>query len=449
MFRPSAALALSRFGLGARPGDLDALGDEPIRALLAALDGAEPASLANRLGPSDELFGQVQDDMRQRKEMRRDGADGGERQPNAQALIYRAELAARIERAMTVRTGFLERLVAFWANHFAVQASTSGAVRAMAGAFEREAIRPHVAGRFEDMLVAATRHPAMLLSLNNASSVGPDSRAGKRRSRGLNENHAREIMELHTVGVTAGYRQDDVIAFAKVLTGWTFGRDKSRPEFYGRFAFNRNAHEPGAQNVMGVAYRQAGEEQGLAVLSRLAASPATARHIAEKLVRHFVADVPPPSLVDLLARRFLQTQGDLRAVAETLVLAGLAWSEPVTKIRSPQEFLLAALRASQISVEAPFVQRALASLGQPLWDPPSPAGFKDETAVWLAPDAMTTRVEIAERIAARARVKDPREQAEAVLGDRLSRQTRQAIERAESPTQGMTLLMMSPEFQRR
>ncbi|MEF2073122.1 DUF1800 domain-containing protein [Consotaella aegiceratis] len=443
----SASQAMARFGLGFRVDGDRAARQDARGALLAALDHPKDALLRDDdLPDSREAFALTQAAQQARRKGM-DAPDGPT--PQNPAALYRSEAAARLKRMSQTQTGVLERLVAFWTNHFCVQAGASQAVRAMAGAFEREAIRPHVLGKFEDMLVAVTRHPAMLLYLNNAGSVGPDSVVGQRRGRGLNENHARELMELHTLGVSGGYDQADVVALAQTLTGWSFGRNADRVESYGQFQFNKGAHEPGEHTIMGVSYTQKGESQGMAVLTDLARSPATAHHLATKLARHFVADEPPSSLVETLASSYLASDGDLKALSKTLLTAEEAWTAPPTKIRSPQEFVWAVVRAVEPNVEAPFVLRAFEAAGQPLWNPPSPAGFNDGTSVWLAPSGLTTRLEIAERLASRSRKDDPRQVAEAVLGDALSPATRQAIERAESSTQGLALLLMSPEFQRR
>ncbi|MGO4830741.1 DUF1800 family protein [Rhizobiaceae sp. 2RAB30] len=360
-----------------------------------------------------------------------------------------AEIAARLERFRNVDIGFGERLVAFWTNHFAVQRATNDLVAGLAGTFEREAIRPHVTGRFADMLLAATQHPAMLISLDNYASIGPDSLLGRTGPRGLNENHARELMELHSVGVRAGYSQADVTELAKVLTGWTVDQNTTRPAAYGRFYFNGPAHEPGARTVMGRVYRQTGVDQGNAVIADLAANPSTASHIADKLVRHFVSDEPDPELVASLAGTFRKTHGDLRAVAMALINSPLAWSTPATKLKTPQQFLWSSVRALGLQLKPYFVHRTLVDLGQALWNPPSPQGYKDDVATWLAPDAMAVRVEAAEIMASQPNtVGDPRQIAADVIGSRLSAETADAIARAESREQGLALLLMSPEFQR-
>ena len=198
-----------------------------------------------------------------------------------------------------------------------------------AGSFEREAIRPHVLGRFGDMLVAVEQHPAMLFFLDNEQSLGPSSRAGINRHRGLNENLAREIMELHTLGVNGGYTQDDVTSFARVITGWTFAGRQGVLGAAGSFVFNANAHEPGAQRVLGKIYEANGVAQGEAVLADIACHPSTATFISTKLARHFVADDPPPALVAKLQDIFVRTDGDLRLLANALIDADEAWTAPL------------------------------------------------------------------------------------------------------------------------
>ncbi len=284
-------LAFTRFGLGPRPGDLRSAGADPKTALLAEISDPTALFLADSSLPSTvDAYTQLRQFQRARQKAKEAGtaapatdtmgAMGGDMTGASESMlptaqidkksgrvtvpgvpspgdVMNAEIAARLTRVLAAPIGFGERLVAFWTNHFAVQAAADEGVRGMAGAFEREAIRPNVLGKFGDLVLAATQHPAMLLSLNNATSIGPDSPEGKKSGKGLNENHARELMELHTVGVTAGYTQADVTSFAKVLTGWTFGRGENEPENYGKFVFHKQAHEPGPQTVMGKVYAPA------------------------------------------------------------------------------------------------------------------------------------------------------------------------------------------------
>ena len=245
--------------------------------------------------------------------------------PNIIQKTFRAEALARLQRGVVADCGFVERLVVFWSNHFCISANKGALARMWAGSFEREAIRPHVLGRFADMLKAVEQHPAMLFFLDNQQSLGPDSRAGINRHRGLNENLAREIMELHTLGVGGGYTQDDVTSFARIITGWTFAGRQGKIGTPGTFVFNANAHEPGTHQVLGKTYQPGGVAQGEAVLSDIARHPSTAKFIATKFARHFVADDPPPALVARLQDVFTRSDGDLAALAGALVDSNDAW----------------------------------------------------------------------------------------------------------------------------
>ncbi|RXG94791.1 DUF1800 family protein [Bradyrhizobium zhanjiangense] len=364
---------------------------------------------------------------------------------------FRAEALARLQRATLAECGFTERLVVFWSNHFCISASKGELARIWAGAFEREAIRPHVLGRFADMLRAAEQHPAMLFFLDNQQSLGPDSRAGQNRKRGLNENLAREIMELHTLGVGGGYTQDDVTSLARIITGWTFAGRQGQLGVPGSFVFNVNAHQPGSQILLGKTYAQAGLAQGEAALANIARHASTANFIATKLVRHFVADDPPPALVARLRDIFVKTDGDLKALAMALVDSDEAWKAPLTKMRSPYDFLVASGRLLARVPEDPGTYlNNLNLLGQPLWSPAGPNGFPDTSAAWAAPEGMKLRLDIAAQMGARLGNNiDPLDLLEFAAADAASIETRRTIERAESRQQALALLLMSPEMQRR
>ncbi|HAO41023.1 MAG TPA: DUF1800 domain-containing protein [Afipia sp.] len=364
---------------------------------------------------------------------------------------FRAEALARLQRATMAECGFVERLVTFWSNHFCISANKGELARMWSGAFEREAIRPHVLGNFGEMLRAVEQHPAMIFFLDNQQSIGPDSRAGQNRKKGLNENLAREIMELHTLGVNGGYTQADVTSLARIITGWTFAGRQAKLGAPGTFIFNANAHEPGPQKLLGKVYEDTGLAQGEAALADIARHPATAKFIATKFVRHFIADDPPPALVAKLEATFRKTGGDLRAMTLALVDADEAWRAPMTKIRMPYEYLVASGRMMGRIPEEP--QRYLGGLnvlGQPLWTPAGPNGFADTNAAWAAPENIKLRLDIASQISSRiADSIDPRALLDVVAGEAASTETRQTIERAESKQQAFALLLMSPEFQRR
>jgi uncharacterized protein (DUF1800 family) len=364
---------------------------------------------------------------------------------------FRAEALARLQRATIADCGFTERLVVFWSNHFCISANKGELARMWAGSFEREATRPHVLGRFGDMLKAVEQHPAMLFFLDNQQSLGPTSRAGENRKRGLNENLAREIMELHTLGVGGGYSQDDVTSLARIITGWTFAGRQGKLGAPGSFVFNANAHEPGPQPLLGKVYADDGVAQGEAALADIARHPSTATFIATKFARHFTADDPPPALVTRLQDVFRKSDGDLRALAVALLDSDEAWQAPLSKMRSPYEYLVATGRLlARIPDDPSRYLGGLNLLGQPLWSPAGPNGFPDTNAAWAAPEGMKLRLDIAAQVASRLGDNiDPRDLLEVVAGDAASPETRRTVERAESRAQALALLLMSPEFQRR
>ncbi len=476
-----AVTAVRRFGLGPKPGDLARIGADPRGYVLAGLADKSKALISGPdLEPSHVVFAAVQEAQLMQRMAAALVKDAAAKtavlaspmdQPTAPAMASPTtaakpatgdlkpgqirrdalvdEIAARIDRAMATDQPLIERLVMFWSNHFCVS-SAKGAVRGIAGAYEREAIRPHVLGRFADMLRAVEQHPAMLIYLDNQVSTGPNSRAGKNRTRGLNENLAREILELHTLGVDGGYIQDDVTNLARLLTGWAVGQlniEKSEP---GRFFFAANRHEPGDWSVAGRRYAAEGQRSGEKALDDLARHPSTARHIATKLARHFVADTPLPTLVGLLEKTFRDTDGDLGAVTRALVTSPDAWAQPPQKIVPPYDFAIAMVRGLKLTPKPAEVMRLAASLGQPLWQPPSPKGWPDTDEAWMAPSAIRERLRIAERSVRDVdRAIDPRVAASDLLGPGLSTATRQAIERAETREQGLELLIMAPESLRR
>jgi uncharacterized protein (DUF1800 family) len=484
-----AALALHRFGFGPRAGTIAAIASDPRGALLAELDkpnvgkipeaGLMSSGAASRMA-SDFIAERA---AKQKLETKRQEAakqeaaklaadnpmmqnaasesDGMEKSANAKAAEAKPtspqpetpmaenffrEAKAHYDGAVRAEIGFAERLVWFWSNHFCVNSD----VTVQAGAYEREAIRPHVLGKFVDLLIAAESHPAMLQYLGNATSMGPGSVAGINRDRGLNENLGREILELHTLGVRTGYTQDDVLSFAKVITGWTTYAP-AVPEHGGEFVFYPRFHEPGPQTVLGKAYRDTGFEQGKAVLADLARQPATALHVATKLARHFVGDEVPATLVETLRQKFVETDGDLWLMARALVMAPESWTPKQTKLKRPSEWMMAYIRAAGFNgVDARLTVPALTRLGEPLWRPPAPKGFPDEQGAWI--DGIAHRFDTANAIAqnpANQERLDPKAMLETALGPLASADTRSAVNRAETKQQAVTLLLMAPEFQRR
>jgi uncharacterized protein (DUF1800 family) len=377
---------------------------------------------------------------------------------------YGGAVGARAQAALMTDTPFVERLVHFWANHFAVSADKLE-LTGLAGTLEFEAIRPHVLGRFGDMLGAVERHPAMLLYLDQAVSIGPDSEIGLRNAArgkgkvGLNENLAREILELHTLGVRSGYGQADVTEFARAMTGWTVAgigqapgaRQAGTDGLPGDFLFVPAMHQPGARTIIGKTYPAGGVEQAQAVLDDVALSPATAVHLATKLARHFAGDTPPPAMVKRLQVAYLQSGGDLPTVYRAIIASPEAWVETPTKFRDPWQWSIAAMRAlGQKTVDAQAVSGLMNQLGQPVWKPGQPVGYDDLAATWAGPDAVMRRVEAAERFAQRAPATiDARALAPKLFPGAVSDATTQALARAESPGQALALLLVAPEFLRR
>lgn len=464
------AIALNRFGYGGRPGE--AAPADPRGWLAGQLAGFSAVPAAVKALPTCvEIATSLADYLEEIRTMKTAGvAPGADANKALRSLVRKgareqhiAQVGARIHIAVGSDTPFAERLVHFWANHFAVSAQKLTTI-GMAGMLEFEAIRPHLMGSFTDMLIAVEQHPAMLLYLDQAQSIGPDSvigqrTAGRGKARGLNENLAREIFELHTLGVRTGYYQSDVTEFARALTGWSvagIGRGPGarlldRGGSPGDFVFADAIHQPGERNIMGKRYREDGGQQARAVLSDLARHPATATHIATKLARHFAGDVPPPALVDRLAKAFVTTGGDLPSLYSMLISAPEIWATPFAKFKSPWEWSVSAMRVVGGTLAPdPMLVGIMTQLGQAVWRPNSPAGYDDIAQSWAGADALVHRVEVAERMAIKvASAVDARALAPKLMPDVLSPATAQAIARADSAAQGLALMLVSPEFMRR
>lgn len=460
--RPVESLvALNRYGYGARAAAPDPTGGDALGWLRAQVraEPVPPAPIAALPG-SRALLADFQSRFRERRGDAAESDDPVERVRRAvrgQAVpAYLAQVDARVRTAVTSEAPFFERLVHFWANHFAVSADKPPTV-GIAGTLEFEAIRPRVAGSFGDLLLAVERHPAMITYLDNQRSVGPHSRAARlaglfRRDLepGINENLAREIMELHTLGVDGPYTQADVTALAHVLTGWSVGggRGPLRAGEPGAFAFRAALHEPGARQVLGRRYPEDGQAQGEAVLRDLARHPVTARHVCTKLARHFVADDPPAALVDRMAARFLDTEGDLPSVYAALLAEPAALAPGRAKFKSPNDYVLSALRALEFVPDAPrLLVGTFEQLGQRPWAPGSPAGWPDRASQWNGADQLMKRIEWADAIARRLpAIAAPEALAERALAPALDDHTRLAVVRAETDSQAVTLLLASPAF---
>ena len=511
----AAVAAVNRFGLGARPGELDRVHEA--RGWLEAQinTGADGAQMLAGL-PSSLEYLKRESQYKLQKRLFKQGADKQDASPQRRALLggnadapangtiaaadaqkkkalppeireilrgmrdeLFAEFSARFRLAATTNTPFMERLVHFWSNHFAVSLD-KGPSRMFAAPMEREAIRPHVNGRFADMLLAVETHPAMLRYLDNVQSIGPDSFAGERiiarlsekgqqnkgKAGGLNENLGREIMELHTLGVNGGYTQTDVTELARAITGWSTPLPKDfdpdarfkRLALFGNgappnsaFVFRAAAHEPGARKVLGKTYAENGFEQGRAILLDLARHPATANHLSLKLARHFVSDDPPQALVQRMAKSYLDHDTDLAYVYRTLIESPEAWSQNARKFKAPQDFVISSLRAGSIDVgdDPKPLLALLNTLGEPMFTPRSPAGFPDIASNWIDADALWKRVQAAEALSQRVALTNvqPLDLAAGVLGPHLDGETAAAIRRAESAQVAVATLFASPAFQ--
>ena len=445
-----AEIAVIRFGLGARPGELAAAAADPFAWLSSQTTGVVSLTSSIALAPCQEIFAAIRSAREEMRAMKRDATSTLNPLRDTYLPHYRAQVLARAQSAALTTKPFAERLVHFWANHFAVSTDKSP-LFGLAGTLENEAIRPHVNGRFVDLLTAVEQHPAMIAFLDNQNSVGANSETSRRaeqrqakRKFGINENLAREILELHTLGVRSGYTQIDVTTFANIITGWSISET-------GRFFFRENAHEPGAKIFMGKSYTQDGQAQGEAVLADLVHHPATAQFIATKLCRHFIADEPPPATVSRVAHAFMASGGDLRHVYAALIETPEAWDSRARKFKTPEDFVFSTLRGLNISPSDPqLVVRDFELLGQRQYTPGSPAGWPDTAKSWDGSDALMHRVLWASRIAARyEQGSNPLEVATSCLGTQVRPETRSALRRAASASQALALLLMSPEFQRR
>jgi len=476
--------ALNRLAYGPRPADaaaIQSLGAE--RWLARWLDEqlnpaglALPPALQARLRAMDtlglsqgELLGRYRQAQQANREAKREAARDGSisraEQPTNPPTNARRELvrpvaqqaaSARLLRALASPAQLEELLVDFWFNHFNVFAG-KGPVSVLVGDYERQAIRPHVLGSFRAMLGATAKHPAMLIYLDNQQSVAPGytppgrAPANPNRPTGLNENYARELMELHTLGVDGGYSQRDVTELARMLTGWTLDyRNQRGQQAETLFVFDPRRHDRGSKQWLGRTVAPAAQAEGEMALDVLAAHPATARHIAFKLAQAFVSDVPPPALVQRLAERFLASQGQLKPVMQTLLSSDEFWGRDAygAKFKTPYQYLLSSLRAiDAVAPETPPLLNALAQAGMPLYGAQTPDGYKNVASAWMNPEALAQRIQLANTLSQR-RATASSDGLLATLGPLISEGTRQSV--ASEPAALQTALLLgSPDFMRR
>lgn len=409
---------------------------DPVAWLARQLDGPDPVLATPAPG--------IQDGLELLRLDRRDSGMNGAPPIRRVGAMFSAECDAIAHTLLNTASPFRERLVWFWVNHFTVSLRFGGEIQATIPSYVREAIRPHVTGRFADMLSAVMHHPAMLMYLDNHVSVGPNSQIGKMQHRGLNENLARESLELHTVTPASGYTQQDVVEYAKILTGWTF----ELPEHNRGFMYRSDGHEPGPKTVMGRSFPP-GPAGGEAIFAFLAQHPATYRNLATKLVRHFVADDPPAAAVQRIETVLRETGGDLKAASLALIALPEAW-QPLTKLRSSEDYVFAILRAlGATSFPPPELIAALATLGEPLFGSPFPNGYPDIASGWDSPEELMRRVDWVYRLTPYYTAIEPMSLAADILGGLLSPETADQVRQAGSRRDALTLLLTAPEFQRR
>lgn len=436
-------IAVQRFGLGESVRGLSVVQTDPKKWIYSQISRNADTRIKGNFKTTAEITRDLSRLKDADREMRKDILKDGRQ-------LYMQEMEARFNHAVNSQTPLIERLAIFWSNHFTVSAKAKGQLWGVMGAFEREAIRPHIFGKFSDMLLAVVRHPAMLSYLDNVQSFGPNSRVGQRRDKGLNENLAREILELHTLGVNGGYTQQDVIALAKIITGWGIIPPAKGG---GGFRFNQAMHEPGGQNFLGKTYNEAGEQQGISALTDIANHPSTAWFISQKLATHFVSDNPSRESIQRLETVFLNTKGDLLEVTKALVELPEVWAKPLPKIKKPYEMIVSSFRLLDLPKNKIPFRRTMQSLGlldhlpfQAL----SPAGWPDKQDDWMSPNAMMNRVEWSHAMAQMVNPQDnPFDLARSALGEVASPQTLLWISRAPSATEGLALLLASPEWQKR
>ncbi|MBD9372188.1 DUF1800 domain-containing protein [Rhizobium sp. ARZ01] len=510
-------MAARRFGYGLKPGETPSRDvDDLIQQVVRGVGEVCPFpydGIAGRRASFEQFRGLAE----AQREARKNGTvrKVGDRSVDPFRIGLTAALLRdqhlKVQHAVASPNGFFERLASFWCDHFAISAAKASSMRILVGLYEAEAVRPNLAGPFEQLLRAAALHPAMLAYLDQSKSVGPNSPFGKEKGRGLNENLARELIELHTMGAGSGYTQDDVRAAAYVLTGlnyksWTF-----------ETRYRQDRAEPGIHHVLGRDY--GGEVRSIddvnALLADLAGRAETRTHICRKLVAHFVADDPPEKIVQAMEVAWESSDGNLVDVYRALLEHPRSWEQDGQKARQPFDFVVAGLRAFDVPMEAlaplpakvgnapsadgamqpvrnagevvltegavdmmspptmtaageigmvaaptedgkvpiranPLTVGALGNLGQPLWRPPSPAGWDESFSVWVTASQLTQRIAWIRRLVAQfGGSRDPRVLLTNVLADAARDDTIQLVAGAPSKESGLALVLASPEFNRR
>ncbi|MEH6550580.1 MAG: DUF1800 domain-containing protein [Pseudomonadales bacterium] len=447
------AIAVNRYGLGSRPGEWQAAKRDPKQWLLDQMVSPQFDPAVGNLDMAYDALAVSRDMKKQKKQMLAQGMEAEKGKNDPTKGLQRNLIRDGFERSLMTEQPFSMRMFDFFSNHFSI--TTGGNVLGAVGPLlEREAIAPNLFGRFEHMLLAVEQHPAMLVYLNNEKSIGPHSRMGKKKGGGLNENLAREILELHTLGVDGGYDLDDIQQLAMAISGWSVSRGRDKEPQQG-FIFRQYGHEPGKREILGTSYSQQGVKQGQAVLRDLAKHPSTARFISQKMVRYFISDEPSSDLVDAMENTWMQTGGNIKAVTTTMLGHEDAWAPTLEKFKTPREFVISCLRACDVTPGSRKTARfnkqfvgTLSAMGQAPFKAGSPAGYSSDNESWTGADALMKRIDWVSQLTDRVK-RDPIKVAQQTLGDSLSETTRLAVSRAESRQQGLALLLLSPEFQRR
>ena len=467
MTMDGARHALDRLTFGPRPGEIQVVRDIGVNRWVALQLSPssipEPAVLTRALAALPNAQRSDADLYKQEVMLRRDKSDDGNEERKAfTKSLTQDVMTAHLDRALLTDRQLQEVLTNFWFNHFNVFLN-KGFDHVWVGNYENEAIRPYVLGNFRTLLEATARHPAMLFYLDNWQNTAPGSAGAKGKQDGLNENYARELMELHTLGVDGGYSQKDVTELARILTGWglrtrpergAFRGDVRKPDF--TFAYDPSRHDSGDKQFMGFTIKGQGGRDGWQeveqALSILATHPATARHLSYQLAQYFVADQPPQALVDRMVQTWMKTRGDLTAVMRTMLESSEFWSPDAAnnKYKTPFEYVVSALRASSVMLSDPQpVFGQLRQLGQPIYGIETPDGYKQVEAAWLNPDSMARRLSFATALGSGRLGKDQVTIDEAglrsTLGQTLAPRTDKALAAAD-PRLRTTLLLGSPDF---
>jgi len=443
-------IAVNRFGYGARGDELIQAERDPKTWIKSTL---LPVSFDTSLPHSNDIFISHNNYQQQKKQPKNQNkkissnSSDNKMMKNSARDALRSMSVDTLTQAIHSSHSVSWRLLDFFSNHFSVTAN-GRLMAGLAGTLEREAIAPHLLSNFEDMLLAVEQHPAMLIYLNNEKSFGPNSKIAKKRKKGLNENLAREIMELHTLGVDGGYTQADVVELAKAITGWSVKNVKK--EGSAGFIFRPTGHEPGSRVLLGKKYSQNGIRQGQQILRDLAMHPSTIKHICYKLAHHFVSEKPSEVLLSKMEATWRKTQGNIKQVMYSLFDAEESWLASTQKFKTPRDFVISLYRAvAPQKINDRFLLNSLINLGQKPFSAGSPAGFSDDTSDWLGASALMARVDWSTMAVAYLKKPNSEKIMTVALGSSVSQHTYQTVMRAESRQQAMALLLMSPEFQRR